>query len=98
MRSKVIYDRKERNYGILTDISKTLNKNLGDSTGRTVSRRTAQGLQKSLNKSISNDTAEDVVHAGMVATAMMISSENENTKLGGILIGLGLLALYQKGK
>ena len=98
MNDLLIYDNDERDYGVLTDISKSINKGLGDNSGRTVSRRTAQGLQKSLNRPVSYNEAEDITHVGMVATAMMLKSENENVKFGGFLIGLGLVSLYQKGK
>lgn len=91
--------KSERDYGILSDASKTLNYALGDRTGRSISIRTAQGLKKAFNLSdMHEDTAEDIVHIGMVATAALVKSKNENAKFFGILLGLGLTACYLSKK
>ncbi|MFZ5551873.1 MAG: hypothetical protein ACOZCO_02065 [Bacteroidota bacterium] len=92
--------KSKRNYGILTDASKAINEALGDKTGRTVSMRTAHGFKNSfeLNDSMDDETAEDIVHGGMVASALLLCSKNEGAKIGGLLLLLSLVACYQNGK
>ena len=41
--------KSNRNYGALSEVSKTINYSLGDRSGRSVSMRTAQGFKKSFN-------------------------------------------------
>lgn len=87
-----------RNYGLLTDVSKDLNILLGDSSGRTVSLRTAHGLKKSFdNSSMPDAMAEDIVHGGMILSARLLFSKNKNSVLVGLIIVLGLILLYKKG-
>ena len=87
------------NYGALTDFSKALNDMVGDKTGRTVSHRTASGLKKIFKvEEMSNDDAEHIVHAGMAAAGILVSSKDENLMATGALLGLGLFICYQEGK
>ena len=89
----------EQSYGVLTDISRNLNAAFGDTTGRTISRRTAHGLKRSLNlHHIDNDSAELIVHSGLVATGALLKSKSETSQGIGILLGAALWGLYQEGK
>lgn len=98
MKEKKLSLVSERDYGILSDISKALNKTLGDSSGRSISMRTAQGFKNTFKlDNMHEDTAEDIVHGSMIATAVLINSEDEGKKLLGLLLGLGLAYCYQKG-
>jgi len=89
----------ERNYGAITEASRSINEFFGDKSGRTVSLRTAHGL-KNLFKAhdLGEDTAEDIVHAGMVATGTMLKSKNESVKSTGVFLSLILFCCYQAGK
>lgn len=91
---------KKRNYGLLTDASKAINEALGDKTGRTVSMRTAHGFKNTfnLNETMDDNTAEDIVHAGMVASAALLVNKNDGAKIAGALLLLGLIGCYQNGK
>lgn len=89
----------KRNFGTITEVSKSINEFFGDNSGRTVSLRTAHGL-KNLFKAheMGEDTAEDIVHAGMIATGTMLRSKDENTKATGAFLSLVLFCCYQAGK
>ena len=98
-KKKELLLKSNRNYGILSEVSKTINYTLGDRSGRSVSMRTAHGFKKAINaKNMHEDDAEDIVHAGMIATAYLIQNKNENAKLIGLLLGLGLTACYINGE
>lgn len=84
-------------YGILTEASKGVNNFLGDQTRRTVSRRTSHGFKNAFNLDISDETAEHIVHGGMVYSAHHLFSENGN-RANGLLSLLALFALYHIGK
>jgi hypothetical protein len=87
------------NYGVLTDMSKSLNGLLGDKSGRTVSRRTTQGFKKAFNlDKIDDEDAEDIVHAAMISTGLLLVSKNDNLKIFGALLLAGLFACYHNGK
>lgn len=89
----------KRNYGFLTDASKAINEGLGDKSGRTVSMRTAHGFKNTFDlENMDDDTAEDIVHGGMIASAALLASKNEGAKIGGLLLLIGLVACYQNGK
>ena len=91
--------KSERNYGLFSDASKTLNLAFGDQTGRSVSMRTAQGFQSLFNlQNIHEDTAEDIVHLGMVSTIKLINSKKNDEKLLGCFIGFTLIISYFNGK
>lgn len=97
--TKMLHLKSQRDYGALSEVSKTINYALGDRTGRSVSMRTAQGFKKSFNlDNMHEDTAEDIVHAGMIATASLVTSKNDNARLLGILLGLALGACYLNGE
>ena len=98
-KTKHLQLKSERDYGILTDVSKTINYALGDRTGRSISMRTAQGFKKSFKlDDMHEDTAEDIVHLGMVATALLVSSKNDLAKFTGLLLGISLTICYWNGK
>jgi hypothetical protein len=91
--------KSKRNYGLLTDFSKEINRALGDNSGRTVSRRTAHGIQRSFRlENMSDDDAEDVAHGAMLATTGLLLSKNDGAKAAGLLLLFGLIACYQNGK
>lgn len=98
MKKVIKYDGGTRDYGILSDASKSANRLLGDTSGRSISMRTAHGFKKTFQADISDNTAEDIVHFGMAATVGLLSSESEGARAGGILLGLGLLFMYQNGQ
>lgn len=98
-KTKTLALKSERDYGVLSDVSKTLNYALGDRTGRSVSMRTAQGFKKLFKvDNMHEDTAEDIVHLGMIATASLVTSKNDNAKLLGLLLGIGLTICYLNGE
>lgn len=99
MKKSVVINKK-RNYGLLTDASKTINEALGDKTGRTVSMRTAHGFKNTfnLNETIDDNTAEDIVHTGMLASAALLTNKSDGAKIVGALLLLGLIGCYQNGK
>ncbi len=87
------------NYGILTDMSKSLNVLLGDSSGRTVSRRTTHGFMKAFDiRDMRDNNAEHIVHGAMISSGVLLTSKNKNLKIFGLLLLAGLIALYQIGK
>lgn len=86
-----------RNYGVLTDVSEGLNEFFGDKSGRTVSLRTSHGFKKSFGLNITDETAEDIMHTGMIFSAYNLFAKNGN-KTAGFLSLIGLIALYQNGK
>lgn len=87
------------NYGVLTDVSKGLNQFFGDNSGRTVSLRTAHGFKNFFNaKSMDDDTAEFIVHGGMVAATTLLNSKNETDRSSGVMLSLTLFVFYQVGK
>jgi hypothetical protein len=91
--------KSDRDYGVLSDVSKTMNYALGDRTGRSISMRTAQGFKMAFDfNEMHEDTAEDIVHAGMVATGFLLKSDNDNANACGFLLLLGLVACYQNGR
>ena len=90
--------KSKRNYGWFTDLSKDINYALGDRTDRSVSRRTAQGLKRTFNSKMHDDDAEDVAHAAMVATGLLLKSKNDNAKVGGLFMLFGLFICYQNGQ
>jgi hypothetical protein len=93
------YLKSERDYGVLSDVSKTLNHVLGDRSGRSISLRTAHGLKQSLGlENMHEDTAEDIVHAGMLATLALLKSDNDGANACGLFLLLGLVACYQSSK
>lgn len=95
MEKKINYNR---NYGAFTDASKSLNKLFGDKSERTVSMRTAHGFKNSFKLSnMSDETAEDIAHGGMIASAGLLASKNKGAKVAGLLLALGLVASYQNG-
>jgi hypothetical protein len=83
-----------RDYGLLTDISKSVNQLLGDTSGRTVSMRTAQGFKCAFGVNVSDDRAEDIVHLGMIASVSLLRSEKEGSRTSGFLLALGLAICY----
>jgi hypothetical protein len=87
------------NYGVLTDISKSLNLVFGDQSGRTVSLRTAHGF-KSVFKchDMHEDAAELIVHSGMLTAYYLLNSKNKNEQGSGVLLSLALLLCYQAGE
>lgn len=86
-------------YGVVTDISKELNQFFGDSSGRTVSRRTAHGFKSFFNaNNMNDDTAEFIVHGGMIAAGRLLNSKNETGKSNGFLLSMALFLCYQAGK
>ena len=90
---------QELTYGVLTDVSKSLNNILGDSSGRTVSRRTTQGFKSLLNfNDISDENAEHIVHGSMILTLALISSKDKNSKSWGVIILVLLIIFYWLGK
>lgn len=92
-------NKKKNNYGLLTDMSKTINYALGDDSDRSVSNRTAKGLKRALSdKHMDDVAAEDIVHAGMIGAAALVTSKNENAITIGFLLGICLTALYHMGK
>ncbi len=86
-----------RDYGVLTDMSEGLNEFFGDTSGRTVSLRTSHGFKKTFGLNISDETAEDVMHAGMIYSAHNLLSKNGN-RGAGFLSLIALIAFYQNGK
>lgn len=87
------------NYGVLTEISKGINKIVGDQSGRTVSRRTAQGLKKTFElHHQSDEQAEEIAHAAMVATGVCLTSKYDDVKIVGGLLTIALVAFYQNGR
>ncbi len=87
------------NYGIITDVSKSLNQFLGDETGRTVSVRTAHGFKNVFNcPEMDEDAAEFIVHTGMAAAYSLLKSEKDSENGAGLMLSLGLLLCYQSGK
>jgi hypothetical protein len=87
------------NYGILTDISKDLNQYLGDNSGRTVSMRAAHGFKNFFNaKSMDDESAEFIVHGGMIAAGKLLNSKKETDRSNGLLLSIALLVFYQAGK
>jgi hypothetical protein len=89
----------KRNYGVLTEMSKSLNELLGDNSGRSVSRRTTQGFKKAFDiKNIDDEDAEDIVHTAMISTGLLLASKNDNSKVFGALLLAGLIACYHIGK
>jgi hypothetical protein len=98
MKNKQLTLKSERDYGFLSEASKSLNYAFGDKSGRSISMRTAQGFKNTFKlEEMHEDTAEDIVHAGMVASSFLIKSEDEGKKLIGFLLGLGLLYCYHNG-
>lgn len=89
---------KHRDYGALSDLSKSANYLLGDKSGRSISMRTAHGFKRTFAPNISDNAAEDIVHVGMIASGRLLCSENDNAKLGGGLLLLLLIANYHAGK
>lgn len=88
-----------RNYGVLTDASKGINKILGDTSGRTVSMRTAHGFKAATGLSnMHDDTAEDIVHGGMLLCFALFTSKNKNALGFAILAFIILVFFYQSGK
>lgn len=93
------YYRRKTNYGAITDFSKELNESFGDCTGRTITNRTAQGFKQVFNSpDMDEESVEDIVHAGMVGAAALLSSPNEGHKVTGALLSLALFICYQSGK
>jgi hypothetical protein len=87
------------NYGVITDVSKSLNQFFGDQTGRTVSVRTAHGFKNIFNcPEMEEDAAEFIVHTGMVTAYTLLKSKKESDNGSGLLLSLGLLLCYQSGK
>jgi len=86
-----------RDYGVLTNMSEELNRFFGDNSGKTVSLRTSHGFKKTFNLNITDETAEDIVHAGMVFSAYNLFSKKGN-RTSGFLSLIALVALYQNGK
>lgn len=98
MKSKVV-KLNERNYGALTDVSKSLNYLLGDRSNRTVSMRTANGFKNTFRLSDMDDNeAEDIVHSGMIASGLLLLAKNDGLKVCGLLLSFVLLVCYQNGK
>jgi len=91
--------KSKQNYGVLTDISKEFNTFFGDRTGSSVSRRTAHGLKRGLDlRNVDDNSAEFIVHAGMVATGALLKSKDETSKGIGIFLGAALWACYLNGE
>ncbi len=91
-------ESKRRNYGVLTDLSKSANVVLGDKSGRTVSMRTANGLQRTVNTGMSENLAEDIAHIGMVASGVLLFSKNKQSRMSGLISLFFLFVCYQAGK
>lgn len=92
---------EEINYGILSDVSKTINYGLGDRSGRTVSRRTTQGFKRAFNindSQLSDQNAEHIIHGAMVGTAVLLKSKKNANVATGLLTLACLFALYHAGK
>jgi len=92
------FTEKHRDYGVLSDLSKSTNYLLGDKSGRSVSMRTAHGLKNTLAPNISDNAAEDIVHIGMIASGGLVFCKNDNAKLLGCLLLLLLILSYQAGR
>ena len=93
--------KSTRNFGVSTDFSKSVNRTFGDATGRSVSMRTAHGFKNTFKLSdyeMHDDTAEDIVHGGMVIATSLLSAKSDGAKVGGLLLLLGLFLCYQNGK
>lgn len=89
----------ERNYGVLTDVSKVGNEILGDTSGRSISMRTAHGMKRMFNQHLMSDNdAEDLTHAIMATTGFLLASKKENLKVAGVFLLFGILAMYFNGK
>ncbi len=93
-------NRVSRNeYGVLTDLSKSLNMLFGDGSGRTVSRRTVHGFKRAFNiNDLSDENAEHIIHSAMISTGLLLTSKKSNFNLLGLLLLIGLVACYQNGK
>ncbi len=98
MKSKKVSVKSTRNYGMLTDASKALNKAFGDETGRTVSMRSAHGFKNTFNlPHMDDNTAEDIMHAGMIGAGGLLSSRNDGAKAVGVLLLAALVCCYRNG-
>ncbi len=87
------------NYGSLTELSRSLNESLGDRSGRTISYRTAQGVIRILNANgVSENTAEDLAHIGMFATALLLKSRYKKERRNGQWLLLSLFICYHAGR
>jgi hypothetical protein len=97
--SLVLSRRKNQNdFGMLEGIANELNFN-GDNSEMSISRRTACGLKKSLALQHIDDTsAENIVHAGIALTTILLKSKNQTANGLGILLIAGLLSCYWEGK
>lgn len=90
--------KRKTNYGLFTDVSKSLNMFFGDTSGRTVSMRTAHGFKNIFNcQQMDDDDAEHIVHAGMGTAYLLLKSKNENEHASGIILSIILLCCYQSG-
>lgn len=66
---------------------------------RTVSRRTAHGLKDALDiNHIDDSDAEDIVHAGIALTTILLKSKDETSNNIGVFLLAGLVGCYLKGK
>ena len=95
------YTLTKRNFGGLTDLSKDINHALGDRSGKSVSVRTAHGFKRAFNLSdndMHDNTAEDIVHAGMLASGALLSAKSDGAKVGGLFLLLALFACYHNGR
>lgn len=88
-----------KNFGVWTELSKSVNRFFGDNSGRTVSRRTAQGMKEVFNRHDINDrSAEKITHVGMIATLGMILSRNKDVRNLGFIMLFVLIGVYLIGK
>lgn len=67
---------------------------LGDCSGKTISRRTGLGLRRTLDLGVTPKGATDIAHVGMIASLLLLQSQDKiNRSLGKVLVG-GLVFSY----
>lgn len=80
------------------NISKELNMSFGDESGRSISRRIGHGFKDVTSLNISDQTAEDIVHVGMLASTAGIFSKNPKAQIAGAIGATALFLLYHAGR
>ncbi len=91
----------QNNYGVLTEVSKGINRSLGDTSERTVSRRTAHGLKNTTGVyQMDDDAAEVIIHLGMILSGLLLclSIKDRRLLIGAAILIVILILLYQAGK
>ena len=85
---------------VLSILSQAANCNLfNDCSGDSISRRTARGLTRQLGHP-SNAVSANIrpIHGLMLASYLLVRSENKNSKIAGAEVIASLIGLYHKGK